>query len=248
MSTFILRPNSDEVIEKWLTIPGQPVWSLVDDVVADDDATKTESFGSTAKAEFGLTEPPGFIGIVEKVEVSARVAMTDFASGQYQILLRLGASSVFSSTIAAFPSYVTTTREIAKPGGGTWTVSDFQALNAGVWAFNQNPPSESHKFTQLFVTVTFEGGAPVEPFDSSMRTGDARVGRDRVGKSQARWLAWHRSARRLYARRRLGVSRFFSSGEVKTKNILPAIEMPPVDAITYKARRGVGFRAKDDLD
>ena len=158
MATLILRPNGvgdyanieDEVPD------AAAHWTVVDEVVADDADYVAQNVAGTAYDVYAL-ENTAQAGIINSVTVYFRCrrgigAGTRTATPR----LRLGASETTGTEITLGTSWTLYNEILARPGGGTWSWTDVNALQAGVGLYTPTSGVSFEAFcSQLYIVVTY---------------------------------------------------------------------------------------------
>ncbi len=157
MATEILYPTG---AGDYTNIPYQTPnstyhWDKVDEASADDGTTYVSSDVATAPVTdvYALTDTAISEGsTITSVAVTIRV-ISNASYGPSRPILRLGTTDV-TGTARYTSSWATYTETLARPGGGSWAVSDLNALQAGV-SLSGDGESISGSCTQVYVTVTY---------------------------------------------------------------------------------------------
>lgn len=132
MATEILRPTAaGDLTDAGYTAFGAAThWDCMDEAVADDDTTRLTSSGSGGTKEdcYNITNTALTTETITSVDVLIRSERTG-GGGSAQAGVRLSGTDSLGASHAvtgAYVDYIDT--GLARPGGGSWAVSDLNAL------------------------------------------------------------------------------------------------------------------------
>jgi len=132
-------------------------WDKVDEVSADDSTTYiTPPYTGPWFETFTLTSNPFSAGdSIISVEVFFRIVRSGGTSTTNYVapVLRLGTTDVVGTNRASTGSWTTWSEVLTRPGGGSWTVADFDSLEIGVRATSAGFASHT---TQVYAVVTYD--------------------------------------------------------------------------------------------
>lgn len=175
--TEILRPNGAGDLTN---VPGQSPgstyhWDKVDEASADDYTTIVYS-GADSSGQYdyyALADTALTTETVNSIDVMSRDIVTDGGGngGYAQAGVRLSATDTLGTqrTSAAWVSY--TDSALSRPGGGSWSVSDLNGLQAaiqlksGSYYDGKGWNYYTSYLTQIYITVNYStGGEPVPEY------------------------------------------------------------------------------------
>jgi hypothetical protein len=136
-STLTLRPNGNGTYSE--NEPKFINYTKVDEVsVSDADFVYTPA-GAETWDTYALEDSSGQSGAINSVTVYFR-GKRNAGTGHAHPRLRLGTTNVDGTQVDVTTSFVTSNEVLARPGGGSWSWSDIDSLQAGVGLYNSSAP------------------------------------------------------------------------------------------------------------
>jgi len=120
----------------------------------DDGTTRINTSTLNAKQSFNLDNLPGGASAIVSVTTVARFNETAASATTMRAFLLLAGATVNGATRNPGGAWTTYSEEIAKPGGGTWSVADVNALEVGCEEVADSV--ESAQCTTLYVEVVYD--------------------------------------------------------------------------------------------
>ena len=149
-----LRPDASGEYTEYTTVSGAAEhWDAVNDVAPDEDNTHIETKTAGHRDTFNL-ENSGLPNVpIHNVRVYGRARRTTGVA-KINLMVRTCDNGNLSEDMALTSSYATHYRDWAvnPHTGGSWTVSEVDALQAGVRSASPN----NHRVTQVYVDVTYK--------------------------------------------------------------------------------------------
>jgi len=149
-----LRPDASGEYTEYTTVFGAAEhWDAVNDVAPDEDNTYIETKTAEHRDTFNL-ENSGLPNVpIHNVRVYGRARRTTGVATKINLMISTYDNDHLSEDMALTSSYTTHYRNWAvnPHTGGSWTVSEVDALQAGVRSASPN----NHRVTQVYVDVTY---------------------------------------------------------------------------------------------
>lgn len=163
MSTELLRPNAAGDLTE-LT-PQDPDllltnWECVCEETADDTSTFVYNTSSTYKYDtYNLPAHSGNYGAINSVTVHVRARKVGSSTNNIVIpCLRLSGTTLDGTAFSLTTSYANYSQVVGRPGGGSWTASDIDALQAGIKVRARGVGGEQTEVTQVWIVVDYSPG------------------------------------------------------------------------------------------
>ncbi len=160
MSTELLRPNGAGDLTA-LT-PQDPEllltnWECVAESSADDATTYVFTTGTSYLTDsYALENHAGAYGAVNSVTVYVRCRKVGTSTNNQVIpILRLGGTTVEGSQFSITTSWAEYSQVVSRPGGGSWSASDIDSLQAGVKCRARGVAGEHPEVTQVWIVVDY---------------------------------------------------------------------------------------------
>ncbi len=168
MATELFRPNAAGDLTE-LT-PQDPDfmltnWECVAEETPDDDTTYVRATSVNYWYDtYNLPAHTGNYGAVNSVTVHVRAKKVGTSTNNIVIpCLRLGGTTLDGTAFAITTSWADYSQEISRPGGGSWTASDIDSLQAGVKCRARGVGGESAQVTQVWIVVDYTVGTHPAP-------------------------------------------------------------------------------------
>ena len=155
-ATETLRPNGTGVYANLTIDVGCAVnWDCVEESVPDDDTSRLRANStSLLKDSYALADTAiDANAVISDVTVYGRLRDGSSGSGAYRLGVRLGSSETLSATSTQINSWITQSASVARPGGGTWAVSDLNGLQAIVGL--QDDGVQQFYLSTVWIIVTY---------------------------------------------------------------------------------------------
>jgi parallel beta-helix repeat protein len=153
-NVLTLRPDASGEYTEYTTVSGTAEhWDAVDDVVPDEDNTYIETATAGHRDTFNL-ENSGLPDVpIYNVRVYARARKTKVAPAKINLMIRTYDNDHLSEDMTLTSSYSAHywDWEVNPYTGGSWTVFEVDALEAGV----RSASPRGHRVTQVYVDVTY---------------------------------------------------------------------------------------------
>ncbi len=161
-------PNADGTDQEWTRNSGSAdLYTYVDDDPADDDTTyltgSESSFPSSRYVSFTFPTTPAVPDGATDIAVTVhfRADKDGFLTRGITPYLSFGGNTQSGTSQNPATSWTDYSQQIAKPGGGDWSVSE---INGTSWEAGLDASSgNSNKCTQLYVEISYESSAPEAP-------------------------------------------------------------------------------------
>lgn len=127
MAVEVLRPTST-VSNSWPSLAGATAHAALSD---DSDTTYIRNNTSTTGvAVFELTNTALTTETIDSIDLRVKARSESSAAGRVRVGVELGGVQVYAAYHNTVPTTATTYDDlaIARPGGGSWTVADLNAL------------------------------------------------------------------------------------------------------------------------
>jgi hypothetical protein len=162
--TLTVRPNAVGDESNCAVSGDTPGWKCVDEAVADDDSTYVFCYSGTSPRDLYNLADVDLAGTINYVRVYVRVRRTTTAPNlRVRTVIKLDEVVVEGSDISIITSYANYYTDYAtKPGGGTWTWTDINNLQAGVH-LNVYSVLYLARCTQVYVEVDYTPVSIVAP-------------------------------------------------------------------------------------
>jgi len=131
-------------------------WEAVDDVASDADATYVYTTSTTQQKDaynLGASTIPAGSTINSVTAYAFARELVGTGNGRVQIYLRLSGSESAGSARTTNNVYAPYSDVLARPGGGSWVVSDFADLQVGVGLWETG--GVESRCTQSYVTINY---------------------------------------------------------------------------------------------
>lgn len=153
MATVTIRPNGAGY---YTNIGSQTPssgahWEKVDEAVADDADYVEPTSLNLVKDSYSL-ENPASGGTINSVTVYLR--HRSFTAGHAYALLRLASVDTLGAQLGGASSFTTVASVVGRPGGGSWSWSDINALEAGMQV--KGTGAFYQQVSQVYVVVDYD--------------------------------------------------------------------------------------------
>lgn len=129
MATETLRPNGAGDSTAWPSLTGAAThWQATSD--DSDSSYSRNNTGTPQENDYNLTNTALTSETITQIDVRVRARSETAATGQVTMGLRLSGTNSTASAHTSIPTSATnyTDTNIARPGGGSWSVSDLNSL------------------------------------------------------------------------------------------------------------------------
>lgn len=155
MATELLRPNGAGDLTNCTPSAGSN-WDCVDESSANDSDYVYTLGSAYVEDSYALANHAAASGTINSVTVHARVRKTaSSTNNQVAPLLRLSGTTVNGTNWTITTSFAEYSQAVARPGGGSWTEGDLDALQAGVKMRSRGTGSEWPEVSQLWIVVDY---------------------------------------------------------------------------------------------
>jgi hypothetical protein len=170
-----IRPDADGDLEQWTVNGCTDSFDCVNEVVADDDATRltlppNQTNQDTRLTLSNVTAPTD--SEIVSVTVHHRSKSSTAADSPRAIapLLRLGTNQTTGSNVSMAASYANYSEALARPGGGSWSVADLNNLVVGIRG--NTGATVTLSVTQVWVVIVYTVANYVEVEVAEDENGD----------------------------------------------------------------------------
>ncbi len=154
--TVTLYPNSAGDSTQLTPITAPTNWECVDEAVTDDNTTYVRnSTTSYLKDLYNLTTSGlgGATSVITAVTLYFRISGIEGDTAYAKPVLKLGGTESIGTEVSqAGATYNTFSQSFSRPGGGSWSLSDFASLQAGVLL---KATIAQARCTQVYVVITY---------------------------------------------------------------------------------------------
>jgi len=154
-NVLTLRPDANGEYTEYTTVFGTAEhWDTVNDVAPDEDNTYIETATAGHRDTFNLENSELPDVPILNVRVHARARKTRAAATKINLMIRTYDNDHLSEDMTLTSSYATYYKDWAvnPHTGGSWTVSEVDALQAGV----RSASPKNHRVTQVYVDITYK--------------------------------------------------------------------------------------------
>lgn len=152
MPTLTLRPTGAGTYTE-LTPSTGANYTCVDETSADDaDYVKNPTNSTTKTDTYAMADHTSEVGSISTVEVYWRSKKAAAGAATVTPRLILGGTNSDGSTQNNLTSFATYSQTVARPGGGSWSWTDIDGLEAGVIVIRTSTEID---VSWLYIVVTY---------------------------------------------------------------------------------------------
>ncbi len=184
MPAEILRPNGVGDETDWSSVQGVAAhWDAVNDTSPDDSTTYiAQTVNATVNDSFALVDTALTTEVIDSIDMFHRGNFGAGAGFQEVGGVRLSGSNTMAAARTspgdiAYHDY--TESALARPGGGSWAVSDLNGLQVRIQAIRAG--FNNGRCTQVYVTVNYSA-APVGASEGLVNAGVVNRGLVNAGR------------------------------------------------------------------
>lgn len=135
-------------------------WECVAEETADDDSTNVRATTTSYWYDtYNFPAHTANYGTINSVTVHVRAKKVGSSTNNIVIpCLRLSGTTVDGSSLGVTTSWADYSQVVSRPGGGSWSAADIDALQAGVKCRARGAGGESAQVTQVWIVVDYNPG------------------------------------------------------------------------------------------